>query len=288
MRYIYGEAFILQNFIGNYMVLSSVLRARRRKKAPLRVAAASLCGAVYALAALKLGGLLVGIAFKLASCAAMSFILTRKPTARDIAINACLALFSSFACAGSALFFSFCAAKGFSGALAYEPVPSLAGLICGSLFTQQVYSKAYLPLEGVLYAKAQLFYGPDVWKASLLNDSGNLLKTLGGNSVALLNEALFSEITGLAHYAFSTYEEYEKAYGSLEPYQQKRCSALLVESANASNVQIVFKIDRLEFEDGLALEPAYISGAKNVSVHSFDGVYNRNHVLERCIQMQKD
>ncbi|MDR2519451.1 MAG: sigma-E processing peptidase SpoIIGA [Eubacteriaceae bacterium] len=283
---LYGEDIILINFIVNFILLASVFRARRRKVSYWRCSLAASLGALYALAAVGGSGALFEVAFKLASCAAMGIIITPKPIPKDAAINSALILCTSFSCAGATLFFSYLA-KGAAapGTIFAAQHATRAAVFLGALFgsavASLVYDRAFLRLEGVEFSRAVVVCGARQMKATLLNDTGNLLRTLGGHSITLLSEPLFRELTGIQRCRLDSYEEFEREREGMDAFQKERVGIAMVESMNGSSLQIIFRADALRLEGGFAASPAYISAAKNMSSSTFDGIYNQKYIMER-------
>jgi len=215
----------------------------------------------------------------------MSLILEKRPTLKDVAINAALILCTSFSCAGAILFLSWLSASSLYASLA-SPLhanyaTALVGTIAGGWMAAVVYDKAFLRLEGLEYAKAAIECNGKREEAVLLNDTGNLLRTATGHPVIFLNATMFQKLTGIDRLVFSGFEEYMAYYESLPASIRGRISATSVQSANSLSLQIVFKADKIVFQGLAFLAPAYISGSENMKELTFDGIYNHKFLMER-------
>lgn len=286
MRYVYGEEVIIVNFIGNFILLLSVFKARRLKAAYLRICVSAAIGAAYAFGAIACEGLFVSWVGKLAALAAMGAAITKPLKLLDVMINCALVTVASFASGGCILFISYLFNPYLSAAVDRAisvTYPAAAfGMIIGAFATVKIYQKVFLKLEGVEYSKVTVTSEGVEMTLTLLEDSGNLLRTNTGAAVVLLENDKFVRLSGIDTYEFETYDAYSRYVDALERSKKTRVSPIALSTINKRGIQLIYKADKMLLDGNICVSPVYVSGASQMRRRSFDGIYSRKIINERC------
>ncbi len=278
MNYVYGEEVILVNFIGDFLIAATAVLARNKKFSPLRCSAAGIIGVAYAFAAILWSSITVHFPVKILVSFAMAFVITKNNKIKDILLNTALLVFVSFVSAGCTLCLSFL----FSGSLIltggylftsnYATI--FSGMILGCVSVYFIYGilNKQLKFDRLIYECCIRFKG-EIMKAKLLADSGNLLKTLTGNPVIVLESSLFIYLTKITQVRFADYGEYEQYIKQKDI--KAITSIIYAQTIHSSEYLLVVKADEIAFDGGAVYYDVYMaSGNVKRPKGEFNGIFN--------------
>lgn len=280
MNYVYGEEVIIVNFIGDFMILATVLFTRNKPFSIFRCAAGAVIGVLYAFGAILWGSITINLPMKLLVSCAMALIITKPCTFKDTIINAAVIIFTSFVSAGCTLFFSFVFTSSLyvGGGFLFSSNYALLffGMLAGCLSVKQIYGvmNKYLQFDRLIYP-CTVVYNNKIKTINLLADSGNLLRTVTGKNVVVLDHQIFSDLTGISKMRFESYEEYEEYFRQLNEFDRFKVGIILAQTIHSTQYLLVIKIDEIRFKNGFILYDIYTaSGNIDHTKGEFGGIFN--------------
>lgn len=280
MNYVYGEEVILVNFIGDFIIAATVVLARNKKFSFLRCSAAGAIGVLYAFSAIIWSSVMIQFPVKILVSFAMAFFITKENKIKDIFLNTALLVFISFVAAGCTLFLSFLFSSSIVLSAGYlfgsGYVTILAGMIigCSSVYFLYGLLNKQLNFDQMIYPCSVHING-EKRNVKLLADSGNLLRTISGNNVIVLENSIFTSLTQILKVRFADYAEYESYVRSLNDCLKSVVSIVFAQTIHSSEYLLVIKADEIRFENGVVLSDVYIaSGNVKRPKGEFNGIFN--------------
>jgi len=261
--YVYAEEVFIVNFIMDMLIAAFVMRHYGRKKYILRTIICGFIGGIYAITVLYIPS---GILSKFAVSLIMGCVICGR-SIYDCFMSAIMLLFGSLLCSGGIILTDLLL-QDIHITAGKNILTMLSGSFCG-LFIFNMTVKTIKKTEGLkgLTFSSEIIFAERKIQAKLLQDSGNLLKTINGENIIMISEDMFYRLCP---------ELKEYAATALPEIYDGRISFVMAGSVTGEKLFTVLKADTITLrEQNINLSPAYISPAKIKDVR-FDGIINLN------------
>ena len=276
MKYVYIEELVAVNFISNLIIIYSVIKMRRTNLHIARVTACALVGALFA-SLVVLYSDINNTTYKIITTLIMSLMISQRIKAREIIVNFALLTICSFIASGIVIFISIIS-SGVKGVMTEYIFKTNYIIILFSLLSAR-YLTSYLymfvlkrfNLHSDIYI-CDITTGDKTFSLRLLNDSGNLLRSVGGEPICVISKDMFYRVTQISS-EFDSYTDYSVYYDNLSNEDKKRVSIIKVGTVIGSKLQLYYRADSLSIDSSRTLRNILISSG-SINSTSYDGVIN--------------
>ena len=276
MKYVYIEEIVALNLISNLIIIYSVIKMRRINLHIARVIVGALVGALFAVLVAMYDDI-NNVGYKIIVTLIMSLLISERMKAREVIVSFSLLTICSFTASGIVIFISMIS-SGVNGVMTEyifrtNYIIILFSLLSARYLTSYLYRFALkrFNLQGDIYL-CDITAKDKTVSLKLLNDSGNLLRSIGGEPICVISKKMFYRITQIKS-EFDTYTDYSVYYDNLSDEDKQRVSVVKIGTVIGSKLQLYYRADSLSINNSKTLRNVLISSG-SINSTSYDGVIN--------------
>lgn len=272
--YVYAEDIFALNFVADILILGFVFKyeIKAKSKYALRIFFIAVAESILTVVLVN-KSVEFKVLGKISLLLAVAWTASCEKSFRVISGNFILITVSSFVFCGAVLFVG--------NGLEFVELPVFSKLICFAFgcalavgacfcFDRCIKGKIHLFLQ--LSSCEVSICGKKVERLTLFADTGNLLKTVSGQSIIVIDEKIFKELCGLSNVGFNDFSEMTDVCAALPEDLKTKAGFKFIKGIGQANIFMTLKTDFVKI-DGRCIENAQIMPG-NFAGSGFDGVYN--------------
>lgn len=275
--YVYIEDIILVNFVADYIVLNRVLKKNCINRIMLCNILVSILETLFITLIFIKGYLYLSNIFKFLALFVSAFFVTKPRKIKNFFKNLFLIYIYTFILAGAVLFVKYFSVKDpfykmdYSVGLFDIVSGFFIGYVLIYIFDTFVFNK-FVQISGTYEAEI-LFADKTVKDIFLYADTGNLIRTLSGDSVVVINNKIMKNICKTEKIRFDSYDEYLECYRSLDYDVFIHCGVIKVNTVSEGEYLLSVRVDKMIFGGKYIIENVTVVGG-NFTYSEFDGIFN--------------
>lgn len=275
--YVYIEDIILVNFVADYIVLNRVLKKNCINRIMLCNILVSILETLFITLIFIKGYLYLSNIFKFLTLFVSAFFVTKPRKIKNFFKNLFLIYIYTFILAGAVLFVKYFSVKDpfykmdYSVGLFDIVSGFFIGYVLIYIFDTFVFNK-FVQISGT-YGAEILFADKTVKDIFLYADTGNLIRTLSGDSVVVINNKIMKNICKTEKIRFDSYDEYLECYCSLDYDVFIHCGVIKVNTVSGGEYLLSVRVDKMIFGGKYIIENVTVVGG-NFTYSEFDGIFN--------------